>query len=330
MAIERFGRRACRDDSFIAKVEILIFVTTISRKIRRRHRVIESLPVPIVSVIMSIRDSAATVNSAVGSLIRQTFSDWELILIDDGSRDDGAARAARFNDPRIRIIRHEEHRGLAYRLNEAVDLARGEFIARMDADDICYPERLDTQLRLLQSNSRIDVVASKALVFRRQGEIIGVMSPPPTHDEIIACPYRGFMFPHPTWCGKAAWFRKHQYDERMWLAQDQELLLRAAASSRFAAIDKILLGYRKEHISLSKSIQGRMLFSRAVWQHARRSKDQARAAAQIMVNLGKFAAETAAIGLGAEEWLLKQKFVSLLTREETTRWRAVWNDMQYK
>src|SRR5450759_3790092 len=100
---------------------------------------------------MSMRDSAATLNFAIRSIIWQTLTDWELILINDGSHDDGAARAAKFGDPRIRIRRHDESRGLAYRLNEAVRLARGEFIARMDADDICYQERLAVQVGGLRS-----------------------------------------------------------------------------------------------------------------------------------------------------------------------------------
>ena len=212
----------------------------------------ESFSCPVVSVIMSMRDSAATLNSAIRSIIWQTLTDWELILIDDGSHDDGAARAAKFGDPRIRIIRHDESRGLACRLNEAVRLARGEFIARMDADDICYPERLAVQVGILRSDPGIDLLASKTLVFKRQGEIVGVMPAPATHDEIVARPYRGFPFTHPTWCGRAAWFRKYQYDERLWITQDQELLLRAAESSRLSAVNKILLGYRKERIRLDK------------------------------------------------------------------------------
>ena len=276
---------------------------------------------------MSMRDSAATLNSAICSIIWQTLTDWELVLIDDGSRDDSATRAAAFGDPRIRIIRHEESRGLACRLNEAVRLARGEFIARMDADDICYPERLAVQVGVLRSDPGIDVVASKAVVFRRQGEIVGVMSTPATHDEIVAQPYRGFMFPHPTWCGRAAWFRKYQYDERLWITQDQELLLRAAGSSRFSAVGKILLGYRKERLGLAKSLRGRMIYSAAIWRHARQSGAYARAVKDIFLHLTKFAAEVTASGVGAEEWLLKQKLNSSLTPEEAKQWRMVWGEM---
>jgi len=274
-----------------------------------------------------MRDGAATLNSAICSIIWQTLTDWELVLIDDGSRDDSAARAVAFGDPRIRIIRHEESRGLACRLNEAVRLARGEFIARMDADDICYPERLAVQVGVLRSDPGIDLLASKAVVFRRQGEIVGIMSTPVAHDEIVAQPYRGFMFPHPTWCGRAAWFRKYQYDERLWITQDQELLLRAAGSSRFAAVDKILLGYRKERLGLAKSLRGRMIYSAAIWRHAQRSGAYTRAVTGIALQLTKFVADVAATGVGAEEWLLKQKLNSSLASEEAEQWRMVWSEM---
>ena len=94
---------------------------------------IDSVSRPAVSVIMSILEGAATIDAAVKSVVCQTFTDWELILIDDGSRDGGADRVAKFNDSRIRIVRHHERKGLACRLNEAVRLARGDIIARMDA-----------------------------------------------------------------------------------------------------------------------------------------------------------------------------------------------------
>lgn len=289
--------------------------------------VTESNPAPAVSVIMSIHDSAATVDSAIRSVIAQTETGWELILIDDGSRDDGADRVAAHNDPRIRIIRSGERKGLACRLNEAVGLARGAFIARMDADDICYPERLKSQVAFLQANPDIDLVASKAIVFRRAGEIVGVMAPPVAHDDIIARAYNRFIFPHPTWCGRAAWFRTHRYDEAMPITQDQELLLRAAQHSRFATIDRILLGYRKEGISLSKSARGRILFSRALWRHAGESGTKRRAIAQMAKHIAIFAADMAAIGLRAEEWLLRQKVGTTLTDDEAAQWRALWRDV---
>jgi glycosyltransferase involved in cell wall biosynthesis len=284
--------------------------------------------VPAVSVIMSMRDGAATIEASIRSLIRQTYPDWELVLIDDGSRDDGAARAAKFGDPRIRIVSHSESRGLACRLNEAVALSRGKFIARMDADDICYPERLAAQTALLLSDSRLDLVAAKALVFRGQGEPLGLYPTPVTHADIAADPLAGFKFPHPTWCGKAEWFRKNRYDERMMRAQDQELLLRAAATSTFSAVDKILLGYRQESLSLPNSMKGRLLFAGATWRDARHSGHYAQAAKHSLLNLLKFGAEAVAIALGAgmEEFLIRRRYLPA-SAEDIARWRSVWNEM---
>ena len=281
---------------------------------------------PAVSVIMSIHDSAPTVAAAVHSVIRQTLTDWELILVDDGSNDGGADRVKEFNDPRINIIRREQRKGLACRLNEAVRIARADIIARMDGDDICYPERLAKQMSFLRSNPTIDLVASKAIVFRGEGRILGVMSPPTRHAEVMSRLYDGVVFPHPTWCGRAGWFQKYRYDERMPITQDQELLVRAAEGSCFASIDEILLGYRKERTSLSKSGRGRLLFSRAVWRHARKSGAQARAAVQIAKQLAKFTAEVGAVGAGAEEWLSRRKFGVSLDPDDVRRWQDVWAD----
>jgi hypothetical protein len=275
---------------------------------------------------MSIRDGAGTVDAAIRSLIRQTLSNWELVLIDDGSRDDGVARAKKAGDSRIRIVRHRESRGLACRLNEAVDLSRGKFIARMDADDICYPERLSCQTNLLLSNPRLDLVASKALVFRGQGDPLGLYPTPVTHNEITAHPFSGFYFPHPTWCGKTEWFRKHRYDERMKRGQDQELLLRAAPTSHLSAVDEILLGYRQEGLKLSNSMKGRFLFSRAVWHDVRRSGQHAQAMKSTLLHVLKFGIEAAAIIVGAEELLIKKRYLPL-SAEEIARWRSVWNEM---
>ena len=280
---------------------------------------------PAVSIIMSIYDGAATVEPAVRSVVNQTLADWELVLIDDGSRDDGANRIAKFDDPRIRIVRHDERKGLASRLNEAVRLARGSFIARMDADDICYPDRLRAQLDFLQANPDVDLVASKALVFRGAGEVVGVMAPPLAHEDIVARPYNGFVFPHPTWCGRAAWFRKHKYDEAMPITQDQELLLRTAKHSRFAAIDRILLGYRKDTINLSKSARGRLLYLRALWRQTGKSGGKHRAIAYVARHIAIFSADALAIGVRAEEWLLQRKIIAELTGEEAAQWRALWD-----
>jgi glycosyltransferase involved in cell wall biosynthesis len=282
-----------------------------------------SSPLPVISVVMSIRDSAATVEAAVRSIVAQSFADWELIVIDDGSTDDGAERVAAVEDPRIRIFRRTESLGLPRRLNEAVTLSRGEFIARMDADDVSYPVRLATQLALLRREPALDLVASKALVFRGAGEPIGVFPVATAHEKIVARRVAGFYFPHPTWCGRAVWFRAHPYDERMMKAQDQELLLRTAATSRFGAVDAILLGYRHERLDVAKSLKGRALFARALWRDGRRSGRRAAALRGMTAQLAKSAADVAAIRLGMQSLLLRWRYAPAAP-DDMAQWSAIW------
>jgi len=278
---------------------------------------------PLLSVIMSIRDSAATVEAAVRSVLAQSLEDWELIVIDDGSKDDGAARVAALGDPRLRIFGHMQSRGLACRLNEAVALSRGEFIARMDADDVCYPDRLAAQLALLKRDPALDLVSCKAVVFQGAGELIGVFPVATEHAVIAARPMSGFYFPHPTWCGRAAWFRTHPYDESMIRAQDQELLLRTAATSRFGAVDAILFGYRQERLDVVKSLKGRTLFARAVWREGRRSGRSITAVAGVTAQLAKTAADVLAFNLGLQRVLLRGRYEPASARD-IAQWSAVW------
>lgn len=222
---------------------------------------------PRVSVIMAMRNNARTIAAAIRSVQAQTLPDWELILIDDGSRDEGADIAASFGEKRLRLLRDGQQRGLPARLNQAVALARAPFIARMDADDICFPERLSHQASKLDS-AGLDLVGCDALVFAGD-DVIGRLNAGRGHDDIVAKPHNGFPLPHPTWFGRAAWFRANPYDERMIKAQDQELLLRTYRRSRFGAVPEVLVGYRQDRLVLGKMLTGRRLFAGALWRHAR-------------------------------------------------------------
>jgi len=116
---------------------------------------------PTVTVLMPVRNAAATVQEAVQSILRQTFPDWELLLIDDGSTDDTIERvhAVARKDPRIRIVPNPG-RGIVSALNYGLALAQGEFVARMDADDVALPERLELQVDWLRKRPEVGVVGS--------------------------------------------------------------------------------------------------------------------------------------------------------------------------
>ena len=257
---------------------------------------------PLVSVIMSMRNSAATVGAAVRSIQLQTLSDWELIVIDDGSSDQSSSIVSAFQDARIRLVREASSAGLATRLNQAVALCRGDFIARMDADDVCFPDRLARQVEKLQNEPSLDVLASGAVVFTDGGELIGLLPVNSDHQVIIKKPFDGFPLPHPTWCGRAKWFGRNPYDPRLMKAEDQDLLLRTYQHSRFGALETVLLGYRQNQLDLKKLLPGRRTFIGSLWRYGLRSGQLLPALKGIATHLLKAVADIVTIGLGLGRW----------------------------
>lgn len=115
---------------------------------------------PKVSVILPAYNAEKFVAQAVESILAQTFSDFELLLIDDGSVDGTLEIIQRFNDPRIRVLRNERNLGLVVSLNRGLAESRGEFIARMDADDWSDSQRFSIQVECLEKNHRLGIVSS--------------------------------------------------------------------------------------------------------------------------------------------------------------------------
>lgn len=213
---------------------------------------------PLVTVLLPVRNGRKTLRAAVHSLVSQTYASMEVLVLDDGSTDGSAEIVEGFNDPRLRVISDGLHKGLSTRLNEGIDLARGKYIARMDADDVAFPERFREQVRYLEDHPEVDLLGAKAIVFRSADDVIGLLPFQADHAQICARPCRGIPLAHPTWMGKADWFRQHRYRRPEVLrAEDQELLLRAAPASRYACLDKVLLGYRQHPFALGKVLLAR-------------------------------------------------------------------------
>jgi glycosyltransferase involved in cell wall biosynthesis len=246
---------------------------------------------------MAMRNSAGTISDALRSIQLQTLQDWELVVIDDGSSDESASIVGKLCDPRINLICEKSSAGLATRLNQAVALSRGAFIARMDADDVCFPDRLTQQTARLQLDPHVDLIGCRAVVFTG-ARLLGELPVGLTHEEITAQPFRGFPFPHPTWCGRAEWFRGNPYDPRLLKTQDQDLLLRTFRSSRFATLDDVLIGYRQDGLDLAKMLLGRRVFIASLWRYARRTGEFLPALDGITTHLIKSAIDIVTIGLG--------------------------------
>lgn len=112
---------------------------------------------PTISVILPCYNGAPFLREAVDSVITQTFGNWELILVDDGSTDETKAIMDSYNDPRIQYLQNDGNKGLVFSLNRALAAASGDYIARMDADDICKPQRFEKQVAFLESHPEVTV-----------------------------------------------------------------------------------------------------------------------------------------------------------------------------
>lgn len=216
-------------------------------------------PTPLVTVAMPVFNAGEYLRPAVMSIVGQSFRDWEMFIIDDGSSDNATDSIADIDDDRIVLLRDGKNKGLAARLNEVIDLARGRYFARMDQDDIAYPDRFARQLAALDQDAALDLVATRCITIDPDNEIIGILPSALSHQEICARPWFGFYLPHPTWMGRIAWFRHYRYAKPgPYFCEDQEILLRSFEESRFGTIPEVLFAYRvRRRIGLVKSIRTR-------------------------------------------------------------------------
>ena len=200
---------------------------------------------PVLTVAMSVLNGGDYLHLAVKSIVEQTFQDWELLILDDGSTDSAIDRLHCLGDPRIIVVRDGASKGLSARLNQAIDMARGRYFARMDHDDVSHPNRLAEQVNFLERNIHVDLVATKCVTINEQDKPVGYLPFALNHKMICAKPWLGFPMPHPSWMGRVSWFRRYYYqDPAPYRCEDNELLLRAHKTSIYESVDTVLLAYR--------------------------------------------------------------------------------------
>ena len=196
----------------------------------------------IVTIGIPIYNAEPFLKNAIKSVLNQSFQNWELILTDDGSKDQSLKISKSFDDPRITILSDGKNRGISYRLNQQISLAKGKYFARMDADDIMFPDRLEKQVEFLENNSIIDVVGSYAVVIDDNQQVLGLRKSiiPKT---LESC-FRSVPFIHPTIMGKTDWFKKYMYINELKGVEDADLWVRSFLQSNFFVIEEPLMFYR--------------------------------------------------------------------------------------
>lgn len=205
---------------------------------------------PLVSVVMPVFNAGVYLSEAIDSILNQTFSDFELIIINDGSTDDSLNLLKEYEglDARIVLI-SRENRGLVSTLNEAVDLARGTWLARMDQDDISIPHRFERQLAWLEA-ADADMCGSWAKLFGTKDTRI--LKHAQTDAAIKLELLFGTPFAHPAVMMKTEYLKQLRYDKAWEKCEDYDLWERAArAGWKMGNIPEVLLLYRQHADQLS-------------------------------------------------------------------------------
>ena len=226
---------------------------------------------PKVTVAIAIHNGAGYLAEAMESVLSQTFTDFEIIAVDDGSSDNTLAILRRFasEDGRVRVITRE-NRGLVASLNETLSHAAGEYYARMDADDICVPERFEKQVAYLNENSAVVAVGAQVLLVDPVRRPMMKMPVPLQHDEIDACHLSGskHALTHPVVMMRLDVIRAvGGYSDDYRHAEDHDLWLRLAEVGELANLPDVLLHYRQHGASVGYT--KRMEQRRAQWLAAR-------------------------------------------------------------
>ena len=221
-----------------------------------RDRVFDPEHAPTVSVVMPVYNSEKYLDEAMESILAQTFQDFEVIAVDDGSTDrsgvilDGYAET----DPRIRVI-HQMNQGISATRNRGMAEARGKYIAVMDSDDVCIPERFEKQVAFLEEHPEVGLCGTRCAFFGDLGEYMGAM--PALRPEVVRC---RLIF-LPTLSHTSVMMRRSLvvgeslvYDTEFVVAEDYELYTRFLLHSEIANLPDVLMRIRTHHTSTTRRI----------------------------------------------------------------------------
>ena len=198
---------------------------------------------PLISVVVPIHNGAQWLDQTLASLFAQTYPEFEIILVDDASKDSLRHVLESFHDSRLRVVHLPQNLGVSAARNRGIELARGDFIAFCDADDLCQPQRLERQLAFLQQHPDIGLCGSAFTCFDTQERETVVN--PASDEEIRKTLMLRSCFGLSTIMARAEIFKSTRFDESLAVAEDYDLWTRLATSGvRLANLPQSLLRYR--------------------------------------------------------------------------------------
>jgi len=259
---------------------------------------------PTVTIAIPFRNPGEDLVLAVKSVFAQSYSDWELILCDDGS-DDGSVEFARsLDDPRVRVTVDGLRKGLAQRINETVCSARGQFYFRMDADDVMHPDRVRDQLAELERATPNTVIGTACYSIDRESRTVGIRP--------ARKPGKGFAarhnFAHASVAARTEWFRRNPYNEQVMYhrSEDAELWCRASGTAEFVVMPQMLMYFREGNLFYFTKYLGTSLGV----VHLARDYGRTKAESCYLLSreLGKVWLTCILDTLGKVHWLVNRRF----------------------
>jgi glycosyltransferase involved in cell wall biosynthesis len=198
---------------------------------------------PRVTVLMPVYNGEQYLPEAMESILNQSFTDFEFLIINDGSTDQSVSIINSYPDPRIQLVENEGNIGLVHTLNRGIDLTKGEFIARMDCDDISMPDRLSKQLALMEQHPEVGVCGGWIEYFMGRQLLMDF----PVSDEDIKQALLSYNpMAHPAVMIRVKVIKTNHiyYDPEYQHVEDYELWARLAAITCFINIPEVILKYR--------------------------------------------------------------------------------------
>lgn len=198
---------------------------------------------PVITIGLPVHNAAGTIVDTIKSVFTQSFTNWKLLIVDDASTDGTLDIIQGIRHERVTVVHHYENAGLAQRLNEIAQLTASPFLARLDADDLMSPDRLETQVRYLEAHPTIDMVATDAITIDECSRPYGYLRSNPDPSRFHY--FKGGPYIHPTITGRSDWFRANPYDANLRRAEDQELWIRTLRARQTAVIPLPFMYYRE-------------------------------------------------------------------------------------
>jgi glycosyltransferase involved in cell wall biosynthesis len=208
---------------------------------------------PLISVIMPVYNAGDYLVEAIESIRNQSVSDWEFLIIDDGSTDLSWKIINRFakKDSRIRIFQNKVNKGLVASLNSIIPKTRGKFVARMDADDISLPNRFEKQVALLEANTRLSACGGQEQIIDEQGKFIAEKYFPLDPNVCYNTIANVMVIQPPLLMARGDIIRKLRYDNHIFKNDDISIHFKLLHAGQFSNVDEVIFKYRRVPNSLT-------------------------------------------------------------------------------